>query len=101
PTQAAEPFGRVALEAMATGAAVVASAAGGLGPLVAGAGITLDRADTDALAAAAGPLMADETARDRLAAAGRARAEAWNLTAAGAAFDTMAARLAPPLRPQD
>ncbi|MEL6574254.1 MAG: glycosyltransferase family 4 protein [Pseudomonadota bacterium] len=101
PTQAAEPFGRVALEAMATGAAVVASAAGGLGPLVAGAGITLDRADTDALAAAAGPLMADETARDRLAAAGRARAEAWNLAAAGAAFDTMAARLAPPLRPQD
>ncbi|MEL6767229.1 MAG: glycosyltransferase family 4 protein [Pseudomonadota bacterium] len=101
PTQAAEPFGRVALEAMATGAAVVASAAGGLGPLVEGAGITLETPDTPALVAAAGPLMADEQARRRLATTARARAERWNLAAAGQAFDTMADRLSPALHPSE
>lgn len=96
PTQAAEPFGRVALEAMAAGAVVVASAAGGLGPLVEGAGITLPRPDAAALVAAADPLMADAAARLHLAAAGRARAETWNLAAAGHAFDTMADELTAP-----
>lgn len=101
PTLTPEPFGRVALEAMAAGAAVVASAAGGLGPLVAGAGITLERADAQTLAAAVLPLMDDPAARARLAEAGRMRAAAWDLAAAGAAFDRAVVRLVPALAAPD
>ncbi len=45
-----EPLGVVALEAMACGQAVIASAGGGLGELVSGVGVTFPNGDSQALA---------------------------------------------------
>lgn len=76
-----EQFGRVAVEAMACGVPVVASDAGALPDVVAGAGIVVPEGDAGALAtalrAAAGPR------RDELRAAGLLRVEecTWNAVA--------------------
>lgn len=94
PTQGAEPFGRIALEAMASGAALVATRAGGFVEIAEGASLLLESPTAAAIAEATAPLMADPEARRRLAAAGRARAEQrWSLSAAAEAFDRMAERV--------
>ena len=74
PTIGPEPFGRAALEAMAGGAALVCTTEGGMGEVAGGSAIRLPDADPAGIAAALRGLMRDDTARTRLAAAGRARA---------------------------
>ncbi|MEM6942156.1 MAG: glycosyltransferase family 4 protein [Pseudomonadota bacterium] len=94
PTQNAEPFGRVAIEAMASGAALVASRAGGFVEIADGAALLLPRPDAPAIAAATARLMDHPAEAAALGAAGRDRVAArYGLEAAAAAFDAMAARL--------
>jgi len=71
-----EPFGRVLIEAMATGKAVVATCSGGAPEIVTReeTGLLVPPEDPDALAAALVRLLEDEALRGRLAEAGRRRA---------------------------
>jgi glycogen(starch) synthase len=77
-----EPFGLVALEAMAAGTCVVVTATGGLAEQVEDDvnGRVVDPGDVDGLAAALAELLADPERRDRLAQAGReaARQRPWS-----------------------
>jgi UDP-glucose:(glucosyl)LPS alpha-1,2-glucosyltransferase len=76
-----EPFGLVALEAMACGAALICSHRGGL-PEVAGDAALYADPDTPAtIAAAIRALAGDEGRRQALADAGRARAASFDLSA--------------------
>jgi len=72
-----EPFGLVAVEAMATGRPVCASRVGGLQEIVAHGetGLLFDRGDSAALAASLNTLLDDATLRHRLGEAGRRRAQ--------------------------
>jgi alpha-1,3-rhamnosyl/mannosyltransferase len=78
-----EGFGAPVLEAMAAGCPVVVAAATALPEVVGGAGLLVDPHDEGAWADAMNRLLADQDERDRLAAAGRARAAAF-APAAGA-----------------
>ncbi|HET8615071.1 MAG TPA: glycosyltransferase family 4 protein [Actinomycetales bacterium] len=68
-----EPFGLVALEAMAAGACVVSTRTGGLAETVADdvTGRVVEVGDVDGLASVLDQLLGDPTTRARLAAAGR------------------------------
>jgi glycosyltransferase involved in cell wall biosynthesis len=68
-----ESMPRAAMEAMAHGAAVVASAAGALPEIVGSAGIVVPEEDVVALAEALQRLHDDPRERERLATAGRQR----------------------------
>ena len=68
-----EPFGLVAIEAMACGAPVVAAPRGGLPDVVGDAGVLVDPTDTLAFAAVLARLADDPDERRRLSAAGVAR----------------------------
>ncbi len=70
-----EPFGIVALEAMATALPVCASEAGGLRDIVVHGetGMLFERGNAKALAAALRPLLDDPALRRQMGAAGRAR----------------------------
>jgi len=81
-----EPFGLVALEAMAGGCAVVASDRGGLPEACGGAAVTADVDRLDRVIETIGGLIADP---DRLAAAKRASVA----RAAGAGWDRAAERM--------
>jgi glycosyltransferase involved in cell wall biosynthesis len=72
-----EPFGQVAIEAMACGKPVVASAVGGLADVVVHeeTGLLVPPGDVAALRAALGRLIADPALRERMGAAGRERVE--------------------------
>ncbi len=72
-----EPFGLVAVEAMASGRPVCASRAGGLQGIVLHdeTGFLFDRGDSAALAEYLGRLLDDSELRARMGANGRARAE--------------------------
>jgi glycosyltransferase involved in cell wall biosynthesis len=72
-----EPFGTVAIEAMAAGRPVVASAVGGLREVVVHGetGLHVPAADPPALAEALGELLADPARRLRMGEAGRRRAQ--------------------------
>ena len=70
-----EQFGRVAVEAMASGVAVIASDTGSLPEVLDGAGVLVPPGDVTALASALGGLRDDPADRRRLAAAGVARAQ--------------------------
>ncbi|MFW7266373.1 glycosyltransferase family 4 protein [Gluconacetobacter sp. Hr-1-5] len=83
PSRWAEPFGLTALEAMACGAALVASPVGGLRDLVGDAAILAPPDPVAGLAAAIGDLATSPERRAVLSARGRARA---------ALFDCVAAR---------
>lgn len=72
PSRWAEPFGLVALEAMAAGAALVCSGSGGLREVGGDAAVYAGPAE---LAAAVLGLAQDDAGRAALASAGRARAE--------------------------
>jgi glycosyltransferase involved in cell wall biosynthesis len=82
-----EGFGLPALEAMAAGTPVIASNTTGLAEVVGDAGLTVDPRSADAFADALGRVLGDDGLRDRLAAAGRARAAefTWVRTAAATA----------------
>jgi len=68
-----EQFGRVALEAMAAGSAVVVSDSGGLPYVVGDAGVVTPEGDVAALAAALGRLIGSRGEREALGTRGRAR----------------------------
>jgi glycosyltransferase involved in cell wall biosynthesis len=69
-----EGFGLVALEAMAVGTPVVASADGALPEVLACCGVLVPPGDTAALARATVDLLADDRRRAALGACGQARA---------------------------
>jgi glycosyltransferase involved in cell wall biosynthesis len=77
PSRWPEPFGLVALEAMASGAALVCSPRGGLPEVAGDAALYAD--GPDELAAAIRALAADETRRAALAEAGRQRARQFDV----------------------
>ena len=68
-----EQFGRVAVEAMASGVPVVASDSGSLPEVLADAGVLVPPGDAAALAGALERLRDDRSERTRLADAGRRR----------------------------
>lgn len=84
PSRWAEPFGLTALEAMACGAALVASPVGGLREVVGDAAILARPDPVTELAAAIGELAAAPERRAALSAAGRARAAMFDCAAARA-----------------
>jgi glycosyltransferase involved in cell wall biosynthesis len=71
-----EQFGRMLVEAMATGIAVIGSDSGEIPYVLGDAGVVTPEGDADALAQALGRLLADPAARAELGARGRARAQA-------------------------
>ncbi len=78
PSRVSEAFGMVALEAMASGAVVVASNRGGLPEACGGAGLLVDPEDIPAFANALGTLVdAEELHRRQLMGLRRARAASW------------------------
>jgi glycosyltransferase involved in cell wall biosynthesis len=68
----------VVQEAMAAGAPVVGTDAGGLPDLLAGAGVLVPLGDPEALARAVYSVLDDRLLRDRLSAKGRERAATWD-----------------------
>jgi glycosyltransferase involved in cell wall biosynthesis len=97
-----EGFGRVLVEAMAMGRAVVATAVGGVPDVVVAGetGLLVRPADPVALADAVQALLADRAHASRLGAAGRARAESTfslgaHVDAVERVYDEMLGRLAP------
>jgi UDP-glucose:(glucosyl)LPS alpha-1,2-glucosyltransferase len=87
PSRWPEPFGLTALEAMACGAALVATRRGALPEVAGDAALYADPEDAAGLAAAITRLARDPDLRARVAASGRARARRFGL-------ETAAARLA-------
>ncbi len=74
-TKTPEPFGRTALEALASGAALATSGLGGLAEICGSAAVFVDPTDSDSLVAALATLMDSPELRLKLAHAGRARVE--------------------------
>ncbi len=93
PSRWPEPFGLTALEAMASGAALVCSGRGGLGALVREAAAIVDPDRPAEIAATLRRLAADPLERTRLSAAGRMRAATYDLPAARARLDALRDRL--------
>ena len=75
-TKSAEPFGRTALEALASGAALVTSGLGGLAEVCGPNAPFVDPADPEAVSASLAAVMDSPDLRAKLARSGRARAEA-------------------------
>jgi glycosyltransferase involved in cell wall biosynthesis len=75
-TTGPEPFGRTALEAMASGAALITSGRGGLAEICGPCGVMVEPSDADGVAAALGQLLDEPERRAELAHAGRKRVEA-------------------------
>lgn len=97
PTQTAEPFGRVAIEALASGTVLIATRRGGFVEVVHDAGILIEPPSAEAIADALEGLIADPARRARLAELGRARiAGQYDLASAAAAFDSMIDELSRP-----
>ncbi|MCQ8239596.1 glycosyltransferase family 4 protein [Acetobacteraceae bacterium KSS12] len=82
PSRWEEPFGLTALEAMASGAALVASTRGGLRELASGAALMVDPDQPGALADALERLASDEALRRRMVQAGFERARRYDVPAA-------------------
>ena len=84
-----EPFGLVVVEAMALGTPVIASRLGGPAETVtAGAGLLFDPRDAGALASHLRTIVESPAERRRLAAGGRARAEAFDILRNTAAIES-------------
>jgi glycosyltransferase involved in cell wall biosynthesis len=75
-TTGPEPFGRTALEAMASGAAVITSGRGGLAEICGPCSVIVEPSDADGIARALGQLLDAPDGRAELARAGRKRVEA-------------------------
>ena len=89
PSRWPEPFGLTALEAMASGAALICSPRGNLPDLVRDAAVLIDPDDAGALAEAMVALARDEPRRVALGAAGLERARAFDIGAGAAALDRL------------
>ncbi len=79
PSRWPEPFGLVALEAMASGAALICSPRGGLREVAGETALYADPDRPEDIAAALRLLGRDESRRNEMAAAGRARAKQFDL----------------------
>ncbi|MGA2924699.1 MAG: glycosyltransferase family 4 protein [Solirubrobacteraceae bacterium] len=90
-----EPFGQVAVEAMAACKPVVASNVGGLREIVVDGetGLLVPRNDADALASAIARLLDDPQLRQRLGQAGRERAKRYTLAAVADQVESIHAQL--------
>ena len=75
-TTGPEPFGRTALEAMASGAALITSGRGGLAEICGSCAVTVEPSNADGIAAALGQLLDAPERRAESATAGRKRVEA-------------------------
>ena len=93
PSRWPEPFGLTALEAMASGAALVCSDRGGLPEVAGGAALVIDPDDPAATAAALIALARDPDRRAALGAAGVARARRFDRAAGRAALAAWRERL--------
>ncbi len=74
-TTGPEPFGRTALEALASGAALITSGRGGLKEICGPCAVTVEPSDAEGVAAALGQLLDQPERRAQLALAGRERVE--------------------------
>ena len=74
-TKTPEPFGRTALEALASGTALVASGLGGLAEVCGGDALIVDPKDADGVASSLASLLDSPDLRCKLARSGRARVE--------------------------
>ena len=74
-TKTPEPFGRTALEALASGAALISSGLGGLMEVHGADALVVAPTDAEAVAGALAALIDDPARRAALARAGRARAQ--------------------------
>ena len=81
-----EQFGRVLIEAMASGVALLASDSGEIPRVVGPAGRVLPERDPAAWAAALAELLADPAARAALAAHGRDRVARYSLSSVAATY---------------
>jgi glycosyltransferase involved in cell wall biosynthesis len=70
-----EQFGRVIVEAMATGIPVIGSTCGAIPEVIDGAGLVFPERDADALAGALRRILADGSLREEFARVGRRRVE--------------------------
>lgn len=70
-----EQFGRVIVEAMASGIPVIGSTCGAIPEVIGDAGLVFPEGDAEALAGALRQVLADSGLRERLARAGRERVE--------------------------
>jgi glycosyltransferase involved in cell wall biosynthesis len=70
-----EQFGRVLVEAMASGVPVIGSTCGAIPEVIAQAGLVVPEGDAEALAGALRRLLGDGSLREQLAVAGRERVE--------------------------
>jgi UDP-glucose:(glucosyl)LPS alpha-1,2-glucosyltransferase len=89
PSRWAEPFGLAAVEALAAGAALIATRRGALPEVAGEAAWYAEPSDPAALAAAIASLATDPAARAALGAAGRARAQELDLPRVGAALASL------------
>ncbi len=92
PSRWPEPFGLTALEAMASGAALLCAPRGGLPEVTGDAAVPIDPDDPEALAAAIVALAADPARRRALAAAGRQRAAGFDVAYAAATLAALRRR---------
>jgi len=79
PSRWQEPFGLVALEAMASGAALICSSRGGLREVAGDVALYVDPDDPPGVASAICSLAADPVRRAAMGQSGRARAEAFDV----------------------
>jgi glycosyltransferase involved in cell wall biosynthesis len=89
PSRVNEAFGRVGLEAMAGGAALISTNRPAIREVTGDAAILLESADAPALAEALDRLLDAPETQATLGRAGRERAAAFDLPAAASAFDRM------------
>lgn len=73
-----EQFGRVIVEAMASGVPVIGSTCGAIPEVIGDAGLIFPEGDADALAEALRRMLADEDLRERLSLAGQVRVEQYS-----------------------
>jgi len=93
PSRWAEPFGLTALEAMASGAALVCSDRGGLPEVAGEAALIVDPDDPNGFAQALLALARDPGRRAAMAEAGLARARRFDIGVAAAALERLRAEL--------
>jgi UDP-glucose:(glucosyl)LPS alpha-1,2-glucosyltransferase len=96
PSRWQEPFGLAALEAMASGAALITTRRGGLGELTEGVSVAIDPDDPAGMAEALLALARDPAARATLARAARARARDYDVPAARLRLDQLRTELLTP-----